>query len=449
MFSVSEIAAIVRGELAAESAETPARIVHDSRLVEEGDLFVALPGARTDGHGFLDEAFERGACGAILTDRSRAPTSARGLIVVADPLAALQTLASAWRALLPGTIVAVTGSNGKTTTRSFLAHLLRETWNIHEAPANYNTEVGLPIALLAMSSSAEIGVFELGTEAPGEIAFLASILRPTVAILTAVGPSHLAGFGSLDAIAEEKWSLVDAIPPEGLAFVNGDSAHLLDRTESAHCELHTVGLEAGRFRGRVIEAVPRLIVAADTPPMRLETRLLGRHNAVNVLLAAACARRLGLPADTLQERAIAFEPLEHRLRPLRAPFGVILDDTYNANPASTEGALHVLTAFGEPGTQRVFVFGDMLDLGDGTGDLHRRILDLALELGIDVILPVGDRATAACRDSGSKPIVYASPEERLPRLRKLLSGPEEAVVLVKGSRALGLETLVSGLLEDV
>lgn len=446
MFSVSEIATIVRGQLAAESAETPRRIVHDSRCVEEGDLFVALRGAQTDGHAFLGEAFERGACGAILTDRSRAPKSAHDLIVVVDPLAALQTLASAWRERLTGTIVAVTGSNGKTTTRSFLAHLLRGTWNVHEAPDNYNTEVGLPLALLAMPSSAEVGVFELGTEAPGEIGFLSTILRPTAAILTGVGPSHLAGFGSLDAIAEEKWSLIDAIPPDGLAFVNGDSARLLDRAEGANCELHTVGLGEGRFRGRVIEAVPRLIVAADAPLMRLETKLVGRHNAGNVLLAAACALRLGLPAGTLQERARGFEPLAHRLQPLRTSFGVVLDDTYNANPASTKAALHVLAAFGEPGTRRVFVFGDMLGLGDVSGGHHREILDLALELGIDVILPVGDHATAACRSSGSKRLVYAASEERLPRLRELLPGPQ-AVVLVKGSRALGLETLVAGLLE--
>lgn len=165
MFSVGEIAAIVRGQLVVESAETPGRIVHDSRCIEDGDLFVALRGMQTDGHAFLDEAFQRGACGAILSDRSRAPKSARGLIVVVDPLAALQTLASAWRAHLTATIIAVTGSNGKTTTRSFLAHLLRGAWNVHEAPNNYNTEVGLPLALLAMPSSAEVGVFELGTEA--------------------------------------------------------------------------------------------------------------------------------------------------------------------------------------------------------------------------------------------------------------------------------------------
>ncbi|MGB2984076.1 MAG: UDP-N-acetylmuramoyl-tripeptide--D-alanyl-D-alanine ligase [Candidatus Bipolaricaulia bacterium] len=452
MFSVGEIAAIVLGELMNGGEETPRRIVHDSRDVQAGDLFVALPGTRTDGHAFLEEAFRRGACSAILSDRGRAPASARGLILVPDPLAALQKLAGAWRDQQTAKIVAITGSNGKTTTRSLLAHLLQWGRSVHEAPANYNTEIGLPLALLGMPDSAEVGVFELGTEHPGEIGLLAKILRPTIAILTGVGPSHLDGFGSLDAIAKEKWSLVDGLPSDGVVLVNSDSEPIRpcidadqQRADGTPFDLVTVGLSSGGFRGRVIEAVPRLLIEVNEPRLRLETSLLGRHNAANVLLAAAAAHRLGLPPHVIEERAKTFEPIPHRLRPLSAPFGTVLDDTYNANPASMKAALDVLAGFGPPSARRGFVFGDMLGLGSASARHHLEILDLAFDSGIDFIVPVGEHASAACLSRSSSQVLFAEPEELPVRVRERLTGPED-VLLIKGSRALALERLVDELL---
>jgi UDP-N-acetylmuramoyl-tripeptide--D-alanyl-D-alanine ligase len=445
MLTLGEIASLL-GVTPPDAAETaPRRVVHDSRVVGPGDLFVALPGARTDGHAFLGAVFRRGACGAILSDPTQAPEGAGGLIVVEDGVLALRRLASAWRDRLTSTLIGVTGSHGKTTTRSLLAHLLRSSFRIYEAPGNFNTEIGLPLALLNMPASASIGVFELGTERPGDIALLASILRPSVGILTGVGPSHLGGLGSLEAIAVEKWSLIDALDHDDVAFLNADAGELRTRIPAARCRIQTVGLTHGSFRGSIESAVPDLVIRLDEPPLRLETRLLGSENARNVLLAVACALQLGVSPAEIETAARTYEPPPHRLRPRPTSFGILLDDTYNANPTSMRLALRVLADYGSEGARRVFVFGDMLDLGKASKRLHAETADLAESLGIDLVLPAGPRAATACagRDATDGSLLEA--ENRRDVLLSHLAGPNN-VVLIKGSRALALDELVAEIL---
>jgi len=439
MYSLGEIAKIVRGSLTGDADTRPLRVVHDSRTVEPGDLFVALRGARTDGHAFLGEVFRRGACGSLVADAGGIPEDTPGLIVVADPLEALQRLASAWRDRLPSKQIGITGSFGKTTTRTLTAHLLRTAFTVHEPPGNFNTEIGLPLALLAMPEAAEVGVFELGAERPGDIGFLAELLRPYIAVLTGVGPSHLDGFGSIEAIAEEKWSLVAGLDRSAIAFVNADSPHLLTRIPKAPCAVRSVGVEAGNLRGRVERDVPELVLEVDEPRMHLRVPLLGAQNASNVLLAVACALHLGVKPQTIEEAIGDYVPPHQRLRALEAPFGTVLDDTYNANPASVKAALRVLAAYGAPDAHRVFVFGDMLGLGEASDRMHREIVGFAESLGIDRILPVGERAAAACG-------VAAPKAEDRPRTVRSVFREGENVVLVKGSRALALEHLVAALL---
>ena len=373
MDPIDEIAAAVGGTLLRGDGVTPTRIVHDSREVREGDLFVALRGSRADGHAFLEDAFARGACGALVSDPSTASDDTRNLIVVDDTLGALQRLASAWRRRLGGTLVGITGSNGKTTTRALLAHVLSGRGggrSVSNAPRNYNTEVGLPLALLAMPETAAIGLFELGADRPGDIATLADLLVPDVAVVTSIGPSHLDGFGTVDAVAREKWSLVERLPANGFAVLNVDSPHLRHLAGTAPCRCVTVGLQHGAVRGRVVRDVPNLELVVDDPPMRLVCPLIGEHNAMNLLLAAATAVQLGISPDALQERAETFEPVPHRLRPVPTAFGTILDDTYNANPASAAGALACLAQFGGHRTRRAFVFGEMRDLGPDLSLIH-------------------------------------------------------------------------------
>ena len=445
MFSIEQIAARLGGDLLRAERASPVRIWHDSRSIQQGDLFVALPGTRTDGHSFLDQAYSQGACAAIVRDPHRAPASARNVIVVPNPLAALQTLAAEWRRRFTAPIVGITGSNGKTTVKTLLAHLLSESRRTYAAPGNFNTEIGLPIALLNMPAEAEAGIFELGTEAPGEIALLTDILQPDLAVLTGIGPSHFATFRSYEAVANEKWTLVSSLSSQAVALVNADSEPLRRRAEAAasHMEtmgVQTVGFEHGALRGRLVQTVPRLRI--DVWDTWIECGLMGRHNAGNLLLAATAAQRLGLSPAAIAERARSFAPVAHRLAPVPAPFGTVLDDTYNANPASTAGALHVMADWGESTTQRIFVFGEMLDLGVESDRFHREIAALALRLGIDTVIPVGDRPTAACRLEAAS--ITVEGDARTEVLRRIEPNCD-AVVLVKGSRALRLERLVEAL----
>jgi len=447
MFDLQEIATIAGGRLLDEQAAflRPKRIVHDSRLVETGDLFAALPGERADGHAFVADAFERGACAALVSAADEVSSRTSNQIVVSDVLCALQAIAGAWRTQLPGTFIAITGSNGKTTTRALLAHLLGGLPEAFEAPKNFNTEIGLPLAILAMPETARIGVFELGADRPGDIGKLAEILRPDLGIITSVGPSHLDRFGSVERVAAEKASLAEALPDNALLFVNADSAPLARHLneEAPPCRLLRAGLERGGIVARVERSVPWIELVVEEPALRLSAPLLGRHNARNLLLAALAALELGISPATIAQRAASFEPVSHRLQRLEAPFGAILDDTYNANPASTEEALRVLAGFGSASARRIFVFGDMRDLGRISDAEHRRIAELALDVGVDRIFPVGDLATSACRAAALAISRFVSRQELGHAIVEDACG--ETVVLVKGSRTLALDGLVSDL----
>ncbi len=437
MFSVAECARILGAKLLRAQGIRPVRVVHDSRLVERGDLFVALAGSRTDGHAYLGDAFSRGACGAIVSDTTAIPGNARNLILVDDTLEALIRLAAAWRGELSARFIGITGTCGKTTTKTLLGHLLAGSHEVFVAPRSYNTEIGVPIALLSMPKGAEFGVFELGVSGPGEIGPLARLLRPEVAIITMVGRGHLSGFGDLEAVAREKWSLVEGLPEDGTAIVNLDSAPLAQRARAWKGRIITVGTDRGDLQGRVVSVFPGL--AIETDRLRLETRLLGAHNLGNILLAVAAALRLGIDEQTIAERIAAFFPPPHRLQLIPAPFGYILDDTYNANPDSTAAALRTLAEL--PAKRRAFVFGEMLDLGRDSDRYHREILNLALSLGVSPIYPVGGAPIAAARERD----ISAVPRESLPgEIGSDLTG-EENVLLVKGSHALGLERLVEHL----
>jgi len=444
MFSAEKIAQIVEGDLLREDGALPRRAIHDSRLVRPGDLFVALPGHRSDGHQYLADAFDRGACAAIVSNTDSLPGNAHNLIVVDDPGLALQQLASAWRDSLTASFIGITGSNGKTTVKSLLCHMLAAQGPTYVAPHNYNTEIGLPIALLSMQADSQFGVFELGAEHPGDIAVLARILRPQFGVITSVGPSHLDGFETIEAVASEKWSLVKELPEDGMAILNADSPHLLKRASSAKSPVISAGLSHGDLRGRVVQDVPSLEIKLDEQDVTMTCPLIGTHNANNLLLAATAANALGMSWASISAQSSSFDPIPHRLHPIHISFGTILDDCYNANPASMAAALQVLAAFGGKDSARVFVFGEMVGLGADTNRYHREVLDLALSLPIDTILPVGKVSTAACLAVNDPKIAFL-PRDGIARYVRQLAQKraiQSAIVLIKGSRVLGLEALV-------
>ncbi len=440
MFSVAECARILDARILRGEEARPARVIHDSRAVEPEDLFVALKGTRTDGHAHLEEAFSRGAGGAIVSDISSIPGNARNLILVDDTREALIRLAAAWREKLSASFIGITGTCGKTTTKMLLGHLLSAGHEVFVAPRSYNTEVGVPIALLSMPQSAKFGVFELGASAPGEIAPLARLIRPEIAILTMVGRGHLAGFESVEEVVREKWSLVEGLPKGGTAIVNLDSTPLAQRANAWEGQSITVGTRGGDLQGKIVSVFPRLLIETDR--LRLETQLLGVHNAGNILTAVACALHLGVSGEIIEEQIRTFLPPPHRLNLIPASFGYILDDTYNANPDSTAAALRTLAEF--PGKRKAFVFGEMLELGRNSIRYHREIIDLALSLGIFPIYPVGEIPIAVAGERKSKKICIVTRESLPERIESdLVSGGN--ILLVKGSHALRLDRLVDRL----
>ena len=445
MFTLQQIARIVEGRILKGCDAEVARVIHDSRLVQPSDLFIAIKGERTDGHAFLTQAFSRGACGAIISDKAAVPDNASNLIVVDDVVISLHRLAAAWRKELQATFVGITGTCGKTTTRSLLCHLLQDTRDVYSAPGNYNTEIGLPLALLAMPQKAEVGLFELGASGPGEIASLASLLSPSIGVITLAGRGHLKGLRSIDAVAQEKWDLVRALPPYGKAFVNVDSPPLAALAETYTGNMTTVGVHGGELRGKISFSERGLILDTQSPRLHLETRLLGAHNATNILLAVATALELGTPAREIEERVTTFSPFSHRLNLLPVPFGYILDDSYNANPESTRAALAALANLKLSVKRRAFVFGDMLDLGEGSPRFHDEVIQLAIELGVAPIFPVGDLATQAARKSAcARSFVFCQRDDLVRCIRvHLTSG--KTVLLVKGSLAMGLTKIVEEL----
>jgi len=452
MFPLGDVVRVVQGRLLRPSTDhvalVPTGVAHDSRTLQPGALFVALPGTRTDGHLHLDQAFARGACGAIVARTDRLPPDARNLVLVAEPLAALHRLAVAWRDTLTATFVAVTGSCGKTTTKDLTAHLLRGSRPTYAAPANFNTEIGVPLAILGMPRHAKVGLFELGASRPGDIAPLARLVRPDIVVLTRIGRSHLATFGGLAAVEEEKWNAVTAGPPPRLLVLGADDPRLRRRARRWRGPLVTYGLDHGTVRGQLLAPPPPLRLSIRRPAVEIECPLAGRHQATSVLAAVAVASHLELPLSTVSARLRSYVAPPHRLRPLRAPFGWVLDDSYNAAPESYRAALGALAEYNAPAACRALVFGDMLELGERSSRWHLAVLSLAVKLGVAPIFPVGDRALRA---AGSLPeardrIVLAAPGEALERVvRQRLTAAAPAIVLVKGSRALGLDRLAARL----
>ena len=445
MFPPAKSAEIVCGRLLRGTDAVPRRTVHDSRRVRAGDLFVALKGERTDGHRFLKEAFARGACAAILSDTDAIPENGCNLIVVDDVLDAVQVLAAAWRETLDAIFVGITGTCGKTTTKGLLAHLLSSDRNTYFAPESYNTEIGLPLALLSMPTEARVGVFELGVGAPGEMGPLAALLAPHVAVLTMVGRGHLQGFGSIEAVAAEKWELVHALPATGTLILNADCEAFAKHLDAWSGHAVTFGLQGGDLRGKVVDASHGLGVETDRPPLHLESRLLGRHQAIALLAAVAGARHLGVAPEAIEQAVGTFDGPPHRLKLLPAPFGYVLDDSYNANPDSTRAALLTLCELDLPVEKRAFVFGSMLELGEGSSGFHREMLELAVELGVAPIYPVGEEAVQTAREViGELPagaVLLAEEGDLAARIAGTLAGKSN-LLLVKGSRLLGLDRLV-------
>lgn len=428
----------------------------DSRLVEPGQVFVALPGERTDGHEHLAEAVAAGATGLIVTRLPEAGALERlgdvTVVVVDDGLHALHALAAAWRSRFDLPVVGVTGSVAKSSTKEAIATLLSGERRVLKSEGNANNEIGLPLAVLDLGPEHEIAVLEMGMYVGGEIAQLARIARPSIGVVTAVRPIHLSRAGSIEAIEHAKAELVEALPPDGLAVLNGDDPRVRRMARRTRARSVTYGfasdaeVRAESIASRGLDGMAfDLVMAGARRPVRLPR--LGRHAVHNALAAAAVGREAGLSSDAIVAGLERPWALPHRSAVVRLAGMVVLDDTYNAGPDSMAAALATLAAL--PG-RHVAVLGEMAELGELSDEAHRAVgrqAGLSVELLVTVGGAGGVLAEAALA-AGLEParlVRVDDAEEALVALRPRVRPGD--VVLVKASRAAGLERVVDGLVE--
>lgn len=427
------------------------RAVIDSRDVQPGDLFVALRGERVDGHDFVPAALAAGASGAIVSRAELAATAGDTVFVVDDTLAALQELGAAWRAALPGlAVVGVTGSVGKTTTKAIMAGVLGTRFRVQANPLNYNNEISVPLCLLELRPETQFAVIEMGMYTTGEIATLCQWAQPSIGVVLNVGPTHLERAGSMEAIARAKRELPEALPAEGAAVLNVDDPAVRDMAAHTRARVWWYGLGTdAAVRGSDIASSGAdgfsFTLAHDGASRQVQVRLPGRHLVSNVLAGAATGLAAGMTFDEVAE-ALETLSVPTRMRILSRLDGTrVIDDTYNAQPASMLAALDLVDEM--PG-RHVALLGDMLELGQVSRYEHERVGERAGEV-LDTLVTLGEHARRlgeVALSTGAGEVHHASSREEAAALLHTLVRPGD-VVLVKGSHALGLEEVVSDLLQ--
>ncbi|UYO95928.1 UDP-N-acetylmuramoyl-tripeptide--D-alanyl-D-alanine ligase [Microbacterium sp. M28] len=404
--SLAEIAAVLKGELHPFGDHTPESVVDgvvdtDSRQMGRGAIFVAKPGATTDGHAFVGQAAEQGASLAIVERVVDAPITQ---IVVADAVGALADLArevvARVRALGRLRIVGITGSNGKTTTKNMLARIL-EGEGATVAPINsYNNEVGAPVTMLRVTEDTAFLVSEFGASAPGRIAHLAGLVEPDLSIVLMVGMAHAGGFGGIEATAKAKAELITATRNGGTSVLNVDDPRVAAMRPAAEQRgITVIGFGQGAsadVRARDVEVSAsgtRCVIEADDASFPLSLQVLGAHHISNALAAIAAARALGVPTATAIERVQTLKIAERwRMQPMGNDEVRIINDAYNASPDSMAAALRTLAQITGPDERTVAVLGAMSELGEDAGEEHDRIGLLAVRLNIQRIVVVGPEA---------------------------------------------------------
>ncbi|HEY3663071.1 MAG TPA: UDP-N-acetylmuramoyl-tripeptide--D-alanyl-D-alanine ligase [Chthoniobacterales bacterium] len=419
----------------------------DSRTVQPGDLFVALRGENFDGHKFIEQAMQRGASGAIVETKWTGKLGPDFCILrVADTLVAYQQVAANYRRSLGIKIVAITGSNGKTSTKDFTASVLGHRFQVTKTEGNFNNHVGLPRTMLEASSRHQIGVWEIGMNHPGEIAPLAQIARPDVAIITNIGIAHIEFMGTREAIAQEKGDLAAALPADGTLILNRSDEFADTIAQRTSARVISAGIDAGEVQAREIVQTAEgaeFTIYEGAHRCHAVSPVPGLHMVQNALLAVAAGRVFGL---SLEECAagLAAAPLSKARLQIKNIGGVqFIDDSYNANPDSMKAALRTLAELETDG-QRIAVLGQMAELGAESVRGHREVGEVAASLGIDHLISLG-------KDSAE--IATAAHAAGLKQSQTLASAAEVAdflcasahpgdLVLIKGSRAARTERVL-------
>lgn len=441
--SLAAVAAETSGRLIGADADF-AEVSTDTRKLARGALYVALIGERFDGHRFVPDAARLGAVGALVSTPSDA---ALPQVAVDDTRLAFGQMARAWRANFDLPVVAVTGSAGKTTVKELIAGIVGVGRRVCVTQGNLNNDIGVPITLMGLAPEHEALVIELGANHAGEIDYLAGLAQPTVGVITNAAAAHLEGFGSLAGVVSAKGELLDHLPRAGTSVLNADDPHCADwmaraRTEfvvtfglRAAADCRVLGDIAGDAHGsRFTMRLPDGATADVTLP------LLGQRNVVNALAAASAAQAIGVGTDDIVAGLARANAVRGRMNAFAGPNGAtVIDDSYNANPASVRGALDYLAGLGG---RRILVLGDMAELGEDAAALHAEIGDYA-RTRTDRLFAIGSLAAHAADTFGAGAARYDGIESLRAQLAAELDA--DTTVLIKGSRVMGLDELAAAL----
>ncbi len=436
-------------------------VSNDSRSIQTGSLFVALVAER-DGHDFVPSALNNGASALLVQRPVKAPADV-AVIQVADTFRAMGDLAAYWRQRFSIPIIAVTGSNGKTSTKEILASLCQQHAPTLSTAGNFNNLLGLPLTLYRLGAEHHYAILEMGMNAPGEIARLAEIAKPQIGMITLVTAAHLEGLGTVENVAAAKGELFDALTDDDVAIVQADDPYVLALSKAVTCRKIYVtsrGVvlppDAEVIRGTKIQSLGSqgsqfCIEGGLWGSLEVQLPLLGRHQVDNALCAVAAAHLLGLPAEAVIQGMAAVQPAGRRSRLLTTEKGVhLLDDCYNSNPASACAGMETLLSLAE-GKPTIAVLGDMLEMGAGELELHAEVGEYAAEQGIERLLGFGPRSKAMITAAQKAGLTQAQHFEDIDALWNALQPhlQQDVHVLVKGSRGMRLERISRQIEEEV
>jgi len=446
--SIIQIAELAQAAVSSGDGNAPVeKISTDSRTIKLGELFVALRGENFDGHNFVESVAKTGGAGAIVDLNWKGEIPANFAIIrVEDTLRAYQNLAANYRKSLSLKVLAITGSNGKTSTKDFAAAVLAHRFRVTKTQGNFNNHVGLPRTMLEATSRDEVAVWEIGMNHPGEVAMLAKLAAPDAAIITNIGVAHIEFMGSREAIAAEKGALAKAVAPDGTVILNADDPFSKKIAVGTRAKVVFAGTTEGTVRASEITqsaAGTDFTILEGAHRCRAQLPVPGLHMVQNALLAVAAGRMFGLSLEDCAAGLAAAPLTKARLQIKRIRGVQFIDDSYNANPESMKAALHTLVELDADG-KRIAVLGEMRELGEESARGHREVGETAAELGVDQLIAIGDMAAViaeAARNAGLQNTSIArSTNEAAELLGEIAASGD--LVLIKGSRAARTERVI-------
>jgi len=446
---LSEMAALAGGRLSGPDAVATG-ICIDSRKALPGDLFVAVRGPRFDGHDFIPAAMAAGAVGAMAGERlagSQRGALPGSVITVSDTVEALHRFAGQYRSRFQVRMIAITGTNGKTSTKEMIAQVAGASYQVLKNRGNLNNQYGLPLSLAGLGPEHQVAVMELGMSGFGEIAMLGRMARPEIGVITNVAEGHTQFLGDLQGVARAKGELLECLPSEGTAVLNADNEALMRQAGRSRARVVTFGIEKpAEVKGVSVRARPGGMLF-ELDDMEFELNLPGRHNVYNALAAIAACDRLGIDRREARQRLALMRPVPMRQEIVRLSRCTLINDTYNANPESVKASLEVLGEQAGRG-RRVAVLADMLELGDIGPERHREIGRLAAEAA-ELVVAIGRLAAyidEGARSAGGEAVHFEDNRLAIPHI--IASIRPGDTVLVKGSRGMRLEEVVEAIKEN-